>query len=175
MSDSIESGMKFVQEEGCYFKIEACPTMRVIGVKTCDFLILKTTRAWAKLFIVEAKSSAPKPPDKPDVQKQSWEEFLQVICEKTLNSLLVFIGLKVGRKYSKPCELPLHIAQLRLNDVSITPCLVLKDHPKQALPPVSNALKIKMQPIVKSFVLNDPLVINHETAMRYGLVEDMDG
>jgi hypothetical protein len=57
-----------------------------------------------------------------------------------------------------------------LGDLSITPCLVLKEHPPYALFQISDALKIRLQPIVKSFVLDQPIVINADMAIKKGLV-----
>ena len=170
MNGNIESGMEFVEQPGDYFKIETCPTMKALGVKTCDFVITRKLGARTKVFIIEAKSSAPRPPENDNTYKESWEEFLQTIYEKMVNTLLVFVGLKTGRHYSRDSDLPLSIKQASLSDLAITPCLVLREHPEQVLPQVSDALRIKMQPIVKSFVLEQPIVVNADMAIRKGLV-----
>ena len=170
MNDAIESKMRFVKVGGCYFKLETCPTMSSLGVKTCDFLIFKKERSPFKLFIIEAKSSAPLPIDIGG-DPERWDKFIQDIYEKLLNSLLVFVGLKVERPYHEISELPPHIKDAQLSILPIIPCLVLRDHPDYALPPVSDALKSKFNPIVKSFALDPPIVINSALAIKYGLVE----
>jgi len=172
MNDAIESKMQFVKVDGCYFKLETCPTMSSLGVKTCDFLILKKARPSLKLLIIEAKSSAPQPIDIGGDPKR-WDRFIQEIYEKLLNSLLVFVGLKVERPYHEISELPPHIKEAPLSILSIIPCLVLRDHPDYALPPVSDALKSKLNPIVRSFALDPPIVINSALAIKYGLVESV--
>ena len=58
MNDTIESKMQFVKVDGCFFKMETCPTMSALGVKTCDFLILKNAQSTQELFVIEAKSSS---------------------------------------------------------------------------------------------------------------------
>ncbi len=170
MNSNVESGMEFVVQPGNYFKIESCPTMQTLNVKTCDFVIARKSGVQTRVFIIEAKSSAPKPAENDASQKEPWEKFLQNIYEKMINTLLVFIGLKVGRHYSQLSDLPNTLAKTALSDLLITPCLVLKEHPEHALFQVSDALKIKMQPIVKSFVLEQPIVINADMAMKKGLV-----
>lgn len=170
MNGNIESGMEFAEQPENYFKVESCPTMRALNVKTCDFIIAKKSGVQTRIFLIEAKSSAPKPLQDNTTQKEPWEKFLQNICEKMVTTLLVFIGLKVGRHYSQLSDLPDTIARAVLGDLSITPCLVLKEHPPYALFQISDALKIRLQPIVKSFVLDQPIVINADMAIKKGLV-----
>ena len=170
MKDAIESKMQFLKVDGCFYKMETSAVMASLGIKTCDFLILRAAKSPQELFIIEAKSSAPRPgPGGGDPVR--WDAFIQEIYEKLLNSLLVFLGLKVHRPYHEFSELPSHMKNVSLSDLSITPCLVLRDHPDYALPPVSDALKSKLDPVVKSFTLKPPVVINSTLAIKYGLIE----
>ena len=172
MSDSIESGMVFIRTPEGFFNVEKCPTVESIGegVKICEFFMRKESGAKVKLFLVEAKSSSPKPPTIGG-GTMPWDEYNDDICEKLTNGLLVYLGLKTGRPYSERSELPGAMAADDIADLSIIPCLVLRDHPEWALAPVQDELRMRMNHIVKSFQLEQPLAINREIAVKYGLVE----
>ncbi|HUW39985.1 MAG TPA: hypothetical protein VMV90_03175 [Rectinemataceae bacterium] len=172
MSDNIESGMVFVRSRDGFFNVEKSATMGSIGdgVKICEFFSRIERNGKPKLFLVEAKSSSPKPASsggKPD----RWEDYSAGIYEKFINALLIYLGLKTGRKYAVRSELPSAIAEDELGSLAILPCLVLRDHPVEALPPVQDELRMRLDHVVKSFRLEQPIAINRDMAISYGLVE----
>lgn len=77
--------------------------------------------------------------------------------------------MKWSYPYPVISELPSKIKEMSFAELSIKPCLVLRDHPDYALPPVSDALKAKLNPIVKCFALMPPVVVNSSMAIKWQL------
>ncbi len=172
MSDNLESGMVFKKEPGSFFNIEKSPTMRGIGqgVKTVEFAIRKRTGNNVKVFLIEAKKSSPRPPGSGGSQ-DTWEQYHNFLYQKMINSLLVYLGLKTDRRYAASSDLPNEMRADILSSVQIIPCLVLPDHPEYGLPPLQDELRKRLNPIVRSYCLEQPVVLNYEGARIAGLVE----
>ncbi len=164
----IASGIQFATPADGFFAIEESATMRSLGVKTCEFVLFRKHAESQYVVVIEAKSSAPRPPSA-KARAEPWNDFMLSIYEKMLNSILVLVGLKTGRPYKAGSQLPTSIDKTPLSDMGIVPCLVLKDHPPEALVAVQDALNIELKDVVASFCLNPLVVINAAKAIQLGL------
>lgn len=172
MSDNVESGMVFIRTPDGFFNVEKSPTIGSIGdgVKICEFFIRLVRGTKVRLFLVEAKSSSPVPAATGG-SPAPWNEYSDEIYEKLVNGLLVYLGLKTGRQYTERSKLPRAMAADDIAAVAIVPCLVLRDHPEWALAPVQDELRIRLNHVVKSYRLEQPIAINATMAIQFGLLD----
>ncbi|MCT7984686.1 hypothetical protein NG796_15415 [Laspinema sp. A4] len=166
----IESGMIFgPYPEGHCFYIEHSQTYQAIqsDVKMAEFLLLRdSTRSL--VWIVEAKSSSPRPETQPN-----FDEFIQEICEKLTNALNLCIATCLKRHASTYDELPVLFQSLSLEKTDFRLILVIKGHQDSWLPPLQDALKKALKPTTKIWTLSPTsvVVINDKMARDIGLIQ----
>jgi hypothetical protein len=159
----IESGMTFgPYPEGDCFYIEKSETYQKIkeGVKIAEFLLLHSQYK-SIVWIVEAKSSSPRPEPTPN-----FDRFIAGIREKWTNALTLSVATCLKR-HSTWEELPNSFQTLDLKKVDFRLILVINGHPKEWLAPLQEALKKELKPTIKTWNLSaTSVVVLNETMAR---------
>lgn len=162
-----ESGLRFgpYAEEDC-FELEKSSAYERIqnGIMMCEFALIKRpNNRPISLWLIEAKQSSPQPQTRPN-----FTEFIDEIRQKLSNALQLIIALHLGR-YQDP--LPNGFHDLTLQE-ELKLVLVINGHQKDWLPPLQDALKMALNPLVKTFGLapNSVAVINGDGALSHGLL-----
>ena len=165
----IESGMNFAPfEEGHCFYIEKSETYRNLqqGVKMAEFLLLRFKSGKpAALWVIEAKSSTPRP-----MYQHNFEAFIEEIRDKLVNAFA--LGLACCLKRHAATELPQFFRELDLSTSDFRFILVINHHKLEWLPPLQEALSKALHATVKTWSLATPAVavINDHMARDYGLI-----
>jgi hypothetical protein len=127
MDKFIESGMTFgPYEDGCCFRIEQSDTYRAIqdSVQIAEFLLLVTqAKNSPVIWIVEAKSSSPKPQTQPDFNK-----FIGEIRDKLVNALMLGVACMLKRHSQAQVELPDSFKTIDLATVGFRLVLIINGH-----------------------------------------------
>lgn len=167
----IESEMTFgPYPEGHCFYIEKSDCYAAIQehVQMAEFLLLiaNTGRSPA-LWIVEAKSSTPRPETQPN-----FDEFIAEIREKLVNAFSLGWASCMRRHESAEAELPGVFKALDLSQTDVKFVLVIRGHQEEWLPPLQDALGIALRSTVKTwaFAPTSVAVINDVMARQYGLI-----
>ena len=159
----IESGMTFgPYPEGDCFYIEKSETYQKIkeGVKIAEFLLLHSQDK-SIVWIVEAKSSVPRPETQPN-----FDDFLLEIQEKLTNALTLSVATCLKR-HSTYEELPNSFQTLDLEKASFRLILVINGYPKALLPPLQDVLKKALKPTIKTWNLSaTSVMVLNETLAR---------
>ncbi len=165
----IESGMTFGPfKEGHCFYIEKSETYRNLqqGVKMAEFLLLrfksgKPTTIW----VVEAKSSAPRP-----MSQRGFEAFIEELRDNLINAFSLGLACCLNRHSN--AELPEPYRTLDLSTSDFRFVLVVNHHKWEWLPPLQEALSKTLHAAVKTWALSIPAVavINDHMARDYGLI-----
>jgi hypothetical protein len=165
----IESGMAFgPYPEGDCFYIEKCKTYRSIqtDVKMAEFL-LYSARSTPRIWIVEAKSSTPKPATAPN-----FDNFIEEVRDKLSNALSLCIATCLKR-HNTWSELPASFQKLDLETVEFGLVLVIKGHKGEWLPPLQDALRKALRPVVSTWKLSPTsvVVMNDFIAQKQGFIQ----
>lgn len=167
----VESGMTFGPfPTGHCFHIEKSETYRRVqsGVKMAEFLLLRPKKGEAAaVWVVEAKSSSPKPATQPD-----FDEFIEEIREKLTNALSLGIAVFLKRHEATYVDLPGPFQQLDLSNTDFRFVLVIKGHEEAWLSDLADALTIALRSIVNIWALSlsTVVVLNDGMAKQYGLI-----
>ncbi len=160
----VESDMKFgpYPEDNC-FHIEKSRIYEEIqqNVKMAEFLLLRSQKLW----IIEAKSSTPRPETQPN-----FDTFIEEVREKLSNALSLGLALCLKRhQYEK---LPKAFQELNLANVEFRLILVVNGHQEAWLPPLQDALQKSLNTTLKIWGIEAMAVIvmNEKYAQKYGLV-----
>lgn len=166
----IESGMRFgPYPEGVCFYIERsrCYSRIQEGVQIAEFLLLRQQNGEPVVWIVEAKSSSPRPET-----RSGFEKFIDEIRTKFTNSLLLGIAARLQRHPEAADELSDTFKALDLQTTGFRFVLVINGHRQEWLPPLQEALSRALKSVVKTWEL-PPMsvaVLNHESAQQCGLI-----
>lgn len=162
-----ESGLRFgpYPQADC-FELEKSPAYKRIqsGVMMCEFaLIRRPDNRPLSIWLVEAKQSSPRPETQP-----SFSEFIEEIRQKLSNALQLVVALHLER-HEDP--LPEGFRALTLRE-GLKLVLVINGHQESWLPPLQEALRVALNPLVRTFGLdpNAVAVINDDSARRRGLL-----
>jgi hypothetical protein len=166
-----ESGLNFGPfPEDNFFPLEQSELYRHIqqGVSICEFALIRPRQDGAIVWLVEAKSSSPRP-DK-DVR---FNEYIDEIRQKLSNALVLLLAALLDRhtqgRITLPCAFQAltHREEFRL-------ILVINGHPDAWLVPVQEALQVALKPLVRTFGLpgSAVIVLNEQGARRLGLVAE---
>lgn len=163
-----ESGMTFGPYlEGSCFHIEKCATYASIqnGVKIAEFLLLHAQND-PTVWIVEAKSSTPRPETQPN-----FDDFIEEIREKLVNALTLSVAACLKR-HSTYEELPSSFQTLDLKTTKFRLILIVNGHQEEWLPPLQDALKLALHSTVKTWNLSPTsvVVLNDVLARSQGLI-----
>jgi hypothetical protein len=165
-----ESGMTFgpYSEDDC-FHIEKSAVYAGVQdkVKIAEFLWVQERRGGKRIFIVEAKSSSPRPETQPN-----FDGFIEEIRYKMINTLLLFLGIRLGRHGNAHEQLPQNLRNLDLGGTEFTFVLAIRGHPEAWLIPLQETLNSQLYSIARTFAFKSPFVavVNEERARQYGLI-----
>jgi hypothetical protein len=168
----IESGMTFGPfPGGSCFPIEQSASYQAIeaGVKMAEFLLLRQTEGDSPVvWIVEAKSSSPRPQSRAD-----FDDFIEEIRQKLSNALSLGLAACLGRHPAAETELSDSFRNLALGTVSFRLVLVINGHQDAWLPPLNEALSSALHSVVKTWALPPTAVtvMNDGMARDYGLIQ----
>ena len=166
----IESGMSFgpyaagqcfyIEKSACYEEVQE-------GVQMAEFLLLKQQEKGQTVWVVEAKSSSPRPETQPN-----FAEFIDEIRAKLTNGFLLAVAARLQRHPAAENELPVAFKGLDLRAHGFRFVLVINGHKQAWLPPLQSALSLALKPIVKTWALPamSVAVLNHELAQQHGLI-----
>ena len=171
----IESGMTFGPfPEGRCFYIEKSKCYAVIQkhIRMAEFLLLRINNEKPVIWIVEAKSSTPRPETQPN-----FDDFIAEIQEKLINAFSLGWASCLKRHQHAEAELPEGFKKLSLSQVDVKFVLVIKNHQDEWLPPLQDALRIALRSTVKTWAFspNSVVVINDALAQQHGLTMPAQG
>ncbi len=167
----VESGMEFgPYADGRCFHIEKSESYAIVQdrIKIAEFLLLHADDGKPPvLWIVEAKSSSPRPEP-----KKNFDEFIAEIREKMVNALSLGWACCLGRHQRAERELPNAFKKLNLSSVDVKFVLVINGHRDSWLPPLQDALRSALTPAVKTWAFSPTsvAVINDTLARECGLI-----
>lgn len=173
--DFIESDMKFgpypagqcfyIEKSACYEKVKE-------GVKMAEFLLLKQQQQGHVVWVVEAKSSSPRPGTQP-----AFPEFIDEIRAKLTNGFVMSVAMRLERHPNECAELPEPFKKLDLKTASFRFVLIINGHKDEWLPPLQEKLSLALMPVVKSWDLppSSVAVLNEIGAQREGLIRPTAG
>ena len=166
----IESGVTFGPYPAgqCYYiEKSACYETVRDGVQMAEFLLLKQQQQGPTVWVVEAKSSSPRPETQPN-----FAEFIDEIRTKLTNGFLLALAARLERHPAAANELPDAFKTLDLKVRGFRFVLVINGHKQEWLDPLQNALVQALKPVVKTWALpaTSVVVLNHELAQQYGLI-----
>lgn len=168
-----ESGMcfgPFAQES--VFNIENSNVfLKLKGIKTVEFVLFldQNKRSGEKLlpeiWLIEAKTSAPKPDNNVD-----FSAYITEIVQKFENSLCLFLAIALQR-YSN-AELSAKFKNINLKELQVKLLFVVKNHKDEWLMPLKDTLQQRLIPLVTSLNLgsNNVVVLNENLARIKGLI-----
>jgi len=158
-----ESSMDFIANLYDTYYIEDSEIYKNIGdnIKTVEFI----RRKGSNLLFVEAKSSFANPSNSSNPPELLDDE-ISDICEKFIHSLSLLSAVKVG--------IVSEILPLYLNytgNVLLKFVLVIRNHQIEWCKPVQLAIEQTLPVHIKKIWKPEILVINHEDAQKYNIVE----
>lgn len=161
-----ESGLNFGPfNENSIFRIEQSQSYIKIqqNTKIAEFLWVSNTQ---KLWIVEAKSTIPKP-----TNTEEYEKFFDDIRCKILNAISLTVSGALKRSHVDLKEIPEQIIDLNWSTIDIHLALVIPSVPKAMLPPITDKFRAVMKGYIKSWGISEPSVnvLNREQAIKYNL------
>lgn len=166
----IESGMTFgpypagqcfyIEKSDCYSQVQE-------GVQMAEFLLLKPQQQGPTVWVVEAKSSSPRPETQPN-----FADFIDEIRAKLTNGFLLAVAARLRRHPAAEDELPDSFKTLDLQVQGFRFVLVINGHKQEWLAPLQSALSQALRPVVKTWALPaiSVAVLNHEMAQQHGLI-----
>lgn len=133
-----------------------------------EFLLLRFRNGHPpNVWVVEAKSSTPRPETQPN-----FDEFIHEIRNKLTNALSLGLAACLRRHEDADAELSEPFKTLDLSVASFRLVLVINGHEKRWLPPLQEALSKALQSTVKIWALPPTAVavINDGQARSRGLI-----
>lgn len=168
-----ESGMNFGPfSANDLWQVETCALYKKIeeGVQIAEFVLLRQGRAGQPVaWIVEAKSSSPRPETQPN-----FDAFIEEIRSKLSNAFTLTVATRLKRFEGEFTNLPSAFQQMDLKTTNFTFILVIKGHQDAWLVPVQDALVKAMKGLVKTWNLppSSVAVLNEEGAKQKGLISE---
>ena len=166
----VESGMTFgPYPEGRCFHIENSNCYAAIQkhVQMAEFLLFRTSNDSPAIWVVEAKSSTPRPESQPN-----FDTFIAETREKLINAFSLGWACCLRRHRQAEAELPEEFKTITLSRVNVKFVLVISGHQEGWLPPLQEALGNALRSTVKcwAFAPTAVVVINDELAQQHGLI-----
>ena len=167
----VESGLVFgPYPEGHCFYIEKSELYGKIqeDVQMGEFLLLRTeNRASPVIWVVEAKSSTPRPETQPN-----FDLFISEIREKLINAFSLGVAACLKRHPKFQEELPEPFRSLNLSETEVRFVLVVNGHKASWLPPLKEALEKTLRATCKTWALSPTsvVVVNETLARLHGLI-----
>ncbi|MSS85465.1 hypothetical protein FYJ24_12085 [Actinomycetaceae bacterium WB03_NA08] len=136
-----ESGMTFGPfPEGHCLYIEESDLYRRIQnhVQMAEFLLLKNSRKGEPvLWVVEAKSSSPRPETKPN-----FDEFVAEIRDKLINAFSLTLAACLGRHDTADESIPARFREVDWSGQDVKLVLVINGHRDAWLQPLKDAIEV---------------------------------
>jgi len=164
-----ESGMTFgpYPEDRC-FVVEKSATYKRVqqDLPIAEFLLLRTPESRpAEIWLVEAKSSTPRPATQP-----SFDVFIADIRDKLNNALALGVAACLKRHPQAAAEVPAGFQTVDWSNTALKLILVIRGHQDAWLPPLQSALQKALRSTVKSWAQTEVVVLNDRGARRHGLL-----
>ncbi|MEJ2795013.1 hypothetical protein WAE56_16535 [Iodobacter sp. LRB] len=166
----IESGMSFgpYSVDDC-FELEKSAIYQRIQkqVMMAEFALIRQKEGQPRvIWLVEAKSSSPRPETQP-----GFDAFIDEIRQKLSNALHLVLSAKLNRHRESVTDLPNGFKSLTLQE-DFKLVLVINNHRSEWLPPLQDALNSVLRTLVSTLGLrpNSVAVINDVMARSYGLI-----
>lgn len=159
-----ESGMHFICDSRDTFFVEKyVHDARLQGVKAVEFI---KRRKSGLIFLVEAKASAPHPEG---TLQGKFKEFIDEVAQKAIDGFSLLFSVITSRR---KVELGEFLTSIDYAKVNFCLVLVIKNHEKEWLPNVQDALKEYLRHFYTAWDWGSRpvLVLNEEMAARYGLI-----
>jgi hypothetical protein len=164
-----ESGMTFgpYQEDKCFCVENSATYKKMEGITIAEFMLLQSQKGRPVIWIVEAKSSSPRP-----VPAEKFDNFIDEIRQKLINAMSLWFAAKLQRHPSMNDELSDDFKSLDLSTVDFRLILVINGHQESWLPPLQEALRKALHATVKTWALSPSAVVvmNHELAYQSQLI-----
>ena len=163
-----ESNMTFVVDGDATFEIEKADCIkRMQVVKIVEFVSLT---GGYMVSMVEAKTSAPNPEG---FEPTNFPVYIKDIIEKFQNSIALMNVAAIKRRKDIYDILPITMQSFQWAKAQYKLYLVIKNHRKEWLSPVSDALKKEMKPLLKCWGIPDSnlKVINEDIARERELID----
>lgn len=150
----------YIEKSQCYRKIQQ-------GVPIAEFLLLQQQKKGPVVWIIEAKSSSPRPETRPN-----FKEFIDEIRNKLTNAFWLIVAARLQRHSSADAELSEPFKRLNLQTQRFRLALVIRGHQKDWLPPLQDALNRALCPTIKTWGLpsSSVVVLSDDSARQYGLI-----
>lgn len=157
-------------QDGHCFYIEKSRSYSAIKdhVQIGEFILLRANSAGSStLWVVEAKSSSPRPTTFPN-----FGEFITEIKEKLLNAFSLGWACCLRRHSQAATDLPEAFKDLDLSQLDVKFILVIRGHSEAWLPPIQDALSGALRATVKTWAFSPTsvAVLNDDLARVHGLI-----
>ena len=170
-----ESGMNFGEyDENSVYQIEASELyqreLKPNGIKTCEFILVRNN----KLLFVEAKSSAPMPPQGIHVStdlvevKMKYNQYVQDIVAKMCDSLTTFASIVLDRH--EKVTLPRQLNFSNFKQFKICFVLVIKSYDRQLASELKEKLNKEIRKDRSIWKIENFIVYTESMAQRMKLV-----
>ena len=166
-----ESGLIFGPFPGgdCFLSEQSELYQRIQhGVAICEFALIRQRQDSTRVWLVEAKSSSPRPDN-----GVRFNEYIDEIKQKLSNALVLLLAALLDRHTQGRSTLPLAFQNLTHRE-EFRLILVINGHSDAWLVPVQEALQVALRPLVRTFGLpgSAVIVLNEQTARLHGLVAE---
>ena len=141
-------------------------------IRSVEFILFRDPN---ELWLIEAKSGAPKPS-----KQEDFNSFITKIYEKMTHSLSLLISALINRNVDEQAELSHTFRQMNWQVITFKFVLVINwdpAHPDTWLSPLRNALQRKFSEQIPAGLKiwriqpeYSVIVINQKMAMKYGLI-----
>lgn len=150
----------YIEKSQCYAAVQE-------GVQMAEFLLLCQQERGPTVWVVEAKSSSPRPETQPN-----FSEFIDEIRAKLTNGFVLALAAQLQRHPAAEEELSDAFKAPDLKAQGFRFVLVINGHKQEWLDPLKNALEQALKPVVKTWALpaTSVVVLNHELAAKHGLI-----
>ena len=154
-----------VEQSNCYAAIQE-------HVQMAEFLLLRTSNDSPVIWVVEAKSSTPRPETQPN-----FDDFIAETRGKLINAFSLGWASCLKRHQEAEAELPERFKTLNLSEVDVKFVLVINGHQERWLPPLQEALGNALRSTVKCWAFSPTavVVINDALAQEHGLILPAQG
>ncbi|MDQ6953600.1 MAG: hypothetical protein Q9M15_08745 [Mariprofundaceae bacterium] len=164
MISPIESGIIFgpYKKDDCYLIEKSKELSKLSGIKIAEFVLIKGDSLW----VVEAKSSIPKP-----TNEKQYNDFFIEIHDKLLNTVTITFNAITKRNKNIYGELPVNVKGINIQNTDIYLRLVIPTVPKKFLPPMTDKMRKVMSIVMKTWGIKDfqVQVLNEDMLISQGL------
>lgn len=165
-----ESGMDFILDESATFYFEKSQTISGIsGLKKAEFAVKINSSEHTIIRIIEAKTTAPNICE----SGEDSSNYVHCIHEKFRDSLIALNVALIKRNKDIFQELPQPFLGVNLENVKFQLYLVVKNHKREWIPSLNDALKREMSSLIKCWNILDADVkaFNEESARRRNIIK----